>query len=551
MRWSVGAGTSGGGRGVSAPAPEIVWAPQPGPQWAAIHCPIPDLFFGGQRGGGKTDFLLGDFARQESKYGKHAHGILFRRELPELDEVVKRSRQLYGEGGLGWDYHEQKKTWTAPSGATLKFRYLDRDADAAKYQGHQYTWLGIDEAGTWPSPEPIDELWATLRSAAGVPCVRRLTGNPGGVGHHWLKARYIAPALPFEQHRWQPQPDTNPHLWVHSVFIPSRLEDNQILLKNDPGYEDRIAAATHGNKALWQAWRYGNWDVIAGAFFAEWNAEQHVLQRFTPPPEWEMFGGMDAGVRAPSWLGLAVRGPEGDTVVVREWYWRAKDFFTAGQDVARDMRAIDPRELPVGYPWSAVTLWGDSSMFSDTGVGGLTQASEFQRGLDDVFGGNDRAPKLVSAATVKGPGSRRMGAALVAQMLHFDRAEDGSVPPHRRPLLRMHKRCEHLIRTLPALPVSPRDPEDVDTEAEDHPFDGLKMMLLANPPRPPERVHVDRDENLHPGFHPTGERRRPKKPLAERIKEFEHAHALRSPGLGGGFRSGVPAPQGMIPYDTT
>jgi hypothetical protein len=505
---------------------------------------VPDLFYGGTRGGGKTDFLLGDFARQEAEYGEHAHGILFRRSMPELDEVIKRSRQLYGPGALGWDFNEQKKMWTAPSGGTLKLRYLDRDADAALYQGHQYTWMGFDEVGTWPDPRPIDELWATLRSAAGVPCVRRLTGNPGGVGHHWLKLRYIEPAAPFQPHRWQPQPETHPHLWIESVFIPARLEDNLILMQNDPGYEDRIAAATHGNSALWEAWRYGNWDVIAGAFFAEWNKEQHVLDQFMPPPGWIAMAGMDAGVRAPSWLGLAVRGPEGDTVVTHEWTWKQKDFYTAGVEVGTAMRRIPRWELPEGWSWGALNIWGDSSMFADTGVGGKTQASEFQAGLDQAFGQAATdvrvAPSVVSAGTVKGPGSRRMGAALVAQLLHYERAPDGSVPAHKRPLLRFHARCSTLIRTLPALPVSPKDPEDVDTEAEDHAFDGLKMMLLANEPAPAARTRLDRDENTHPGFHADGTRSRPKKPLAERIKEWQQANDPRfqAPSAGGGYRTG-------------
>ncbi len=521
----------------------VAWAPQPGPQWAAIHCPVPDLFYGGQRGGGKTDYLLGDFARQEYEHGPYAHGILFRRSMPELDEVIKRSRQIYGL--LGWDYSEQKKTWTAPTGATLKLRFLDRDADAALYQGHQYTWLGVDEAGTWPSPAPIDELWATLRSAQGVPCVRRLTGNPGGVGHHWLKERYITPAMPFEAHAWQPQPELNPTLWLTSVFIPAKLEDNAILMANDPKYEERIAAAAAGNVALWQAWRYGNWDVIAGAFFSQWDREQHVVHEFTPPPEWEMFAGMDAGVRHHSWIGLIVRGPEGDTVVTHEWYWKGKDFETAGHEVAWQMKRIPPSQLPEGWDWKALTVWGDSSMFSDTGVGGLTQATEFQRGMTQVFGG--RSPSLVSAGTVKGPGSRRMGAALVSQMLHFERSPDGTVPAHKRPLLRVHARCKDLIRTLPAMPVSRTDPEDVDTESEDHPYDGLKMALLANPTAPERKVREDRDENQHPGLRLDGARRRPKRPLGERIRDWEEEQRQGMGGAGGGFHTGFGVGGPMTP----
>ena len=531
------AGTPVQGQVVAQAVEQHAWTPQPGPQTAAILCPIEDLFYGGQRGGGKTDYLLGDFASQASKYGEQAHGILFRRTLPQLDEVVKRSKQIYKK--LGWNYNEQKKTWTSPEGATLKFRYLDRDEDADEYQGHQYTWMGFDEVGTWPSPAPLDELWACLRSAAGVPCVRRLTGNPGGVGHHWLKQRYILPAPPMQPHRWQPQPETHPDLWVTSVFIPARLEDNQLLMRNDPGYEGRIAAATKGNKALWQAWRYGNWDVVAGAAFDEWNEDLHVLAEFYPPPGWTMLGGMDGGVRHHSWLGLAVKGPEHDVVVTHEWYWKDKDFYTAGYDVGFKMKLMRRDQLPEDIRWNDVAIWADSSMFVDAGVGGLTQASEFQRGLADAMGGLEFCPKLVSAGPIKTKGSRHAGVALVRQMLHWEAREDGTVPPHKRPLLRIHRRCENLIRTLPALPIDPDDIEDVDTEAEDHPFDGLKYLLLANMPAPTKEQHQTHDENRHPGIDALGRRGRPTKPLLEKQRERELEQWQREVESGGfGYQSG-------------
>ncbi len=508
---------------------QVAWTPQPGPQTAAITCPVPDIFFGGQRGGGKTDWLLGDYAEQASQYGKDAHGILFRRSMPELEEVVKRSRAIYGL--IGWDYNEQKKTWSTPQGGTIKFRFLERDADAGLYQGHQYTWQGWDELTNWPAAEPVDELWATLRSAAGVPARRCSTGNPGGVGHHWVKARYITPAPPFTPFTWAPQPETHPHLTVQSIFIPSRLEDNILLMQNDPAYESRIAAATRGNPALWKAWRYGDWDVIAGAAFEEWNKDVHVSDTFSIPPNWDLFAGMDAGVRNPSWVGLIGRGPEGDTVVTHEWYWRNKDLKTAGEETGKTMRLIPPAHLPVGFDWHRLIIWGDSSMFSDSGIGGLTQATEFQEGLNTAFGGFEAAPALVSAATVKGPGSRRMGVALVRQMLHWEAGPDGEITPHNRPLLRVHARCKELIRTLPALPISRKDPEDVDTNAEDHPFDGLKMALLANPVPPPRQVRVQGNENKHPGLSPTGRRHRPKKPLS--LTEWQQNQS------GPGYTTGV------------
>lgn len=504
---------------------EVVWRPQPGPQEAAIACPIDDLFYGGSRGGGKSDYLLGDFAIHADKYGPNAHGIVFRRTYAELEELEKRANQVYPK--LGATYNSSKHTWTFRNGATLKLRYLEKNKHANRYIGHQYTWMGVDQAEQFPSPEPLDLLLGCLRSAAGVPCVRRMTGNPGGVGHHWLKQRYITPAKPFTPHRYQPQPATNPELWITAVFIPAKLEDNQLLMRNDPGYEKRIAAATQGNAAMWQAWRYGNWDVISGAMFSAWRSDLHVLKTFTPPASWTVCGGMDAGIRAPSWLGLAVRGPDGDIIVCYEWYWKNKDFYTAGYEVGMSMRGITDLAIDRNTWISA-----DSEMFSQTGIAGLTTAVAFQKGLVDALGA-ERAPVLiaVSKSSVDHRSFRRGCVALVRQLLHWEADEAGNVPPHKRPKLRIHNRCGHLIRTLPALPISDRDPEDVDTEAEDHPFDGLKYLIVADPPIPEHLKVQKHDENRHPGRHKDGRRRNPQKP-------WQDAQAEEALGLGG-FSTGM------------
>ena len=228
---------------------DVIWQAQAGPQTALLSAPDnrAEIFFGGARGGGKTDGCIGSWMAHENRHGKHAKGIIFRRSMSELEEVQNRMMEIFP--AMGATYAVSTKTWIWPSGGTLKLRFLDADEDATKYQGHAYTWMAFDEAGNWPSPKPIDMLRATLRSVHGVPTRLLLTGNPGGKGHDWIKERYIDPARPMT-----PFLGPDGHL---RVFIPSRLQDNLLLMEKDPGYINRLKAS--GPSWLVKAWLEGDW----------------------------------------------------------------------------------------------------------------------------------------------------------------------------------------------------------------------------------------------------------------------------------------------------
>lgn len=258
---------------------EIAFAPQPGPQSALLSCPIGDVLFGGARGGGKTYALLGDWLAHALNYGRGAKGLFIRRTYDELDEVKAQAAEIFPLVGAYW--RAGKSTWIFPNGATLKLRYLRRDEDASHYQGHQYTWIGIDEIGNFPDYTPIDKLQATLRSKTGVPTFMRSSANPGGPGHAWIKARYVDPAQPMVPHQ-----DPTTGLW--RVFIPSRLEDNRILVSNDPHYQQRLRGS--GPAWLVRAWLSGDWNASpeGGIVKAEW------FQRYREVP-------VDAELIVQSW----------------------------------------------------------------------------------------------------------------------------------------------------------------------------------------------------------------------------------------------------------
>src|SRR5262245_48587947 len=150
---------------VAEPKVRVAWSPRGNPaQMRLLKCQGFESFFGGARGGGKTDRVLGEFGAHASRYGKDAIGLMVRRTRAELVETIERSREIYGP--LGWTLNETEKMWRAPDGARLRFAYLERDADADMYQGHNYTRVYVEEVGNFPSPAPVMKLMATLRYGA-------------------------------------------------------------------------------------------------------------------------------------------------------------------------------------------------------------------------------------------------------------------------------------------------------------------------------------------------------------------------------------------------
>ena len=447
--------------------PTGVWEAQAGPQTALISCPVFEVFFGGARGGGKTDGVLGDFLEHADTYGKEAIGLMVRRERTQLIETIERSRQIYTP--LGWKFHEQEKMWRAPDGARLRFAYLERDADAEAYQGHSYTRVYIEEIGNFPSEKPILKLMATLRSGAGVPTGFRATGNPGGPGHQWVRARYIDPA----PMGYRVVKDAVSGL--ERVYIPSRVSDNRYL---GDDYVAKLKAA--GSKELVRAWLDGDWSVIEGAFFDCWEMEKHVVRPFTIPSDWLRFRACDWGSAKPFSVGW--------------WAVAGDDFSRTGAD-GEEMGGIIPRGALVRYrEW-----YGSSS----PNVGLKLTAEEVAQGilskeqpgenirysvLDPAAFAVDGGPSIAERMMKVGVSFRRADNKRVAQMgalggwdqmrQRLKGDADG------RPMIYTFSTCVDSIRTIPALQHDPDKPEDLDTDGEDHAGDEWRYACMSRPYQP-------------------------------------------------------------------
>jgi hypothetical protein len=435
----------------------IAWKAQTGPQTALISCPVFEVFFGGARGGGKTDGVLGDFIRHASLYGKDAIGLMVRRERTQLIETIERSRQIYTP--LGWKFHEQEKMWRAPDGARLRFAYLERDADAEAYQGHSYTRVYVEEIGNFPSDKPILKLMATLRSGAGVPTGFRATGNPGGPGHQWVRARYIDPAPT----GYGVVKDAVSGL--ERVYIPSRVHDNKYL---GDDYVAKLKAA--GSKELVRAWLDGDWSVIEGAFFDCWETEKHVVRPFEVPKDWLRFRSCDWGSAKPASVGwwcvvgddFAVDGktlPRGALVRYREWYVASAPNVGLKLTAEEVAQGILAKERPGEVIKYSVM---DPAAFA---VDGGPSIAERMGNLKVYFSRADN--KRVA----------QMGALGGWDQMRQRMKGDGD----GRPMIYTFSTCVDSIRTIPALQHDPDKPEDLDTDGEDHAGDEWRYACMSRP----------------------------------------------------------------------
>jgi hypothetical protein len=445
-----------------------VWRPQAGPQKALVDCPLPEVFFGGARGGGKTDGVLGKWAIKEKRYGSAFNAIMFRRTTVSSEDAIERSKQIFGP--LGGKFNESKLIWKMPNGGKVSFAYLDRVQDAEQYQGRNVTDAWVEEAGQYPDPAPVDRLFGVLRSAKGVPVQLILTANPGGAGQQWLRQRYgLVPFPARPRMMTRTLEDGSEHRFA---VIPSRITDNKIMLHGDPGYLTRLQMV--GGKALVKAWVDGDWSAIEGAFFDEWSEKRHVIQPFELPSDWVRFRSGDWGSAKPFSIGWwAIAGddtqhplqpeiiiPRGAIVRYREWYGCVKGKPNTGLKLDADAvaKGIAEREAKDTIKYGVL----DPAAFSSDG--GPSIAS---RMAPHKVYWNPADNKRVAQRGAMG------GWDMMRQRLKGD--DDG------RPMLFCFSTCVDSIRTIPVLQHDVARPEDLDSDMEDHAADEWRYACMSRP----------------------------------------------------------------------
>ena len=201
----------------------VVFHANEGPQTEFLAADEKDVLYGGAAGGGKSYAMLVDPLRYAHKKAHRA--LILRRSMPELRELIDKSRELYPQAFPGCKFREVEKVWNFPSGAKIEFGFLERDADVYRYQGQAYSWIGFDEITHLPTEFGWNYLASRLRTTdPEIKTYLRCTANPGGIGAQWVKKRYVDSNSPNESFIGDDG--------LTRKFIPARLTDNPYLAKD-------------------------------------------------------------------------------------------------------------------------------------------------------------------------------------------------------------------------------------------------------------------------------------------------------------------------------
>lgn len=262
----------------------------------------PIVLYGGAKGGGKSKGLRLIMLLRRFEY-PGSHGVIFRRTYPELEgNHIRPLFEEYPELKEYWN--DKHKLLSLPNGSTLQFCHCNNETDVELYQGREFHDLAIDEAGQWTESMFRTVQGSNRSSKEGIKARTILTGNPGGLGHTWLKRLFIERRY---NERERPEDYT---------FIQALVDDNPALIKNDPDYVHRLNSEP--NEALRKAYRYGNWDIFAGQFFSEIRREIHFIKPFDIPSHWNRFGSYDYGYNHPAAFGWFAVDEDGDVYLYRE-----------------------------------------------------------------------------------------------------------------------------------------------------------------------------------------------------------------------------------------
>ncbi len=494
-----------------------VWTPLPGTsQEIALDTRAQETLYCGTRGPGKTDVQLMRFRRRVGiGYGAFWRGIILDREYKNLDDLVTKSKRWFSQFNDGAEFLQAANAykWVWPTGEELLFRTAKKEEDYWNYHGQEFPFIGWNELTKQPTGKVYGMFMSCNRSSftpekdspkdkkTGEPLLPPIplevfsTTNPWGAGHSWVKAKFIDPApygriIRAKTKVFDPGTQEIVELERTQVAIFGSYKENKYL---SPVYVATLQAEKDEN--LRKAWLQGSWDVVAGGAVSDvWDARVHVKPRFKIPHSWYLDRSFDWGSSHPFWVGWWAES-NGEEAEIHYPDGRIEYFSPPPKSLILfdEMYGTVALGTNEGVRWSApkiakeikqreATLRDDGWIVgevrpgpADNQISASTQSDveTIEKKMADL--------KVKWTKSDKSAGSRINGLQLLRDRLEAAKENSG-------PGIYVMVNCRASIGTVPTLPRDTDKPDDVDTDAEDHPYDGWRYRVLANAKRAAKKL---------------------------------------------------------------
>jgi len=527
-----------------------VWEPLPGTsQEMAYHSNCDHTLFAGTRGPGKTDVQLMKFRKNVGiGYGAAWRGIILDQEYKNLDDLISKSKRwfpLFNDGARFLSSTSQLK-WVWPTGEELLFRSASKEDDYWNYHGHEYPFIGWNELTKYATLDLYDMFMSTNRTSfdpenednliyidydilrhhnvqvrvspkhkkaipAKLPPIKLevfSTTNPYGVGHGVVKRRFIDPApygkvVTINVDVISPKTQKKETVKKRQVAIFGSYIENKYLT---PEYIATMHQEKDPNRK--KAWLSGSWNIVAGGALDDvWNKNLHVIPRFTIPKGWAIDRAYDDGSSHPFWVGWFAEADgtevkildkasgkwktfcpvKGSLILFFEWYGSQIDSVTGKPSIGTN------KGLKLGS--SAIAkgiIKREGALRITNWIVGSVNPGPADNRIRNVIDGDLETPEQIMERhgvrweeSDKSPGSRIAGLQLVRDRLL-------AVKENEEPGLYFMENCIAAISIIPNLPRDKKKIDDVDTAAEDHPYDGLRYRVLKSSNRYAKQVKVNR-----------------------------------------------------------
>lgn len=421
-----------------------------------------ETLFGGAAGGGKSYGQLVDALLYALKY-KKSKQIIFRSTFADLEKsLIRVSLEIYPLSIA--DYNSSKHTWKFSNGSIIDFGYIQYEKDVYQYQSAEYDVIRFDEL-THFTEFMYTYMISRCRGANPYPKRIKSSTNPGGVGHVWVKERFIDIGEPNTMHTCKLETGQE----VTRIFIPSLVTDNKFMLDYDPDYIKRLDALPEKER---KALKYGDWDIYDGMFFPEFKRRIHVIEPFQIPDTWNRYIAMDYGLDMFAVLFIAV-DTKGKAYVYNEIHKSNLIVSEARQTLKSIMR-----QYKYKFIYAPPDLWNRNR---DTGK---STAELFLEG---------------NIHLTKASNNRISGWLNVKEWLKVKKVRHEQTGKlYEDSDLKIFSNCINLIKYLPQLQHDEKDPNDVATEPHEptHITDALRYFCVSRVAPSKEIINKEKTFNF-------------------------------------------------------